>query len=131
MDNAAAQNKPTVGTPSVVRTMWDPFGFMQAMFGWDRPRARHLFEVKETGDKYVCKLKVQLSLPDQADLAHARATLDNGELTLVVPKAAEATPEPASPPRAKRRAKQNGNGNGSESPRRAARRGTRAPAPRR
>jgi HSP20 family molecular chaperone IbpA len=106
MENAAAQRNRSAESPSVVQALWDPFGFMQAMFGWGRSSdVRPLFEVKETGDTYVCKVKVPLTLPDQADLAHARAELDNGELTLVVPKAAVAAPEPASPPRKRRQVK--------------------------
>ena len=126
MENAEVQKKPAGQSPSVVSALWDPFGFMQAMFSWGRPPDGPLFEVEETDSTYVCKVKVPLTLPDQADVAHAQAKLDSGELTLVVPKAAVATPEPTpppqstavqpepeSPPRTTRRAKGRGKGNGS------------------
>ena len=122
MENAGVQKKQTAESPSVTRALWDPFGFMQEMFGWGRSGGEPLFEVKETDDTYVCKVKVNLTLPDQADVAHAKAELENGELTLVVPKAAAAAPEPQSPPRRTGRAK--GNGKGSAS----AGRGARTPA---
>src|SRR5690349_1427727 len=99
MENAGVQKKQTGEAPSVVRALWDPFGFMQAMFGWGGSASGPLFEVKETDGTYVCKVKVQLTLPEQADLTHAKAELDRGELTLVVPKLAAVAPEPASPPR--------------------------------
>ena len=121
MENAGVQKKQATETPSIVRAFWDPFGFVQQMFGWGRSVEGPLFEFKETDDTYVCKVK--LTLPDQADVAHAKAELDKGELTLVVPKAAAAmseresssrssgaTPAPASPPRRGRRAKGSGNG---------------------
>jgi hypothetical protein len=95
MENAGVQNKQTGETPSVARTLWDPFGFMQ-MFGWGRSGEGPLFEVRETDDTYVCKVKVNLTLPGQADVAHAKAELSNGQLTLVVPKAAAAMREPES-----------------------------------
>src|SRR3954465_12969004 len=98
MENAGVQKKQTGETPNVLRALWDPFGFMQEMFGWGRTADGPLFEVRETDDTYVCKVKVQLTLPDQADVAHAKAELDRGELTLVVPKAAVAKPEPVPPP---------------------------------
>ena len=88
MENAGVQKKQSGGSPSVARALWDPFGFMQEMFGWGRSGDAPLFEVKETDDTFVCKVKVNLTLPDQADVAHAKAELENGELTLVVPKAA-------------------------------------------
>lgn len=88
MENAGVQKKQAGESPSVARALWDPFGFMQDMFGWGRSGGGTLFEVKETDDTYVCKVKVNLTLPDQADVAHAKAELENGELTLVVPKAA-------------------------------------------
>lgn len=100
MDNAGVEKKQTREIPSVVRAMWDPFGFMQEMFGWGRAGDRRLVEVKETDDSYVCKMNVQLALPGRADVAHAKAELDKGELTLVVPKAAAAGPEASSPRRA-------------------------------
>jgi len=77
-------------------------------------------DVKETDGAYVCKFK--LTLPDQADVAHAKAELDNGELTLVVPKAAAATPEPASPPPKTKthRTKKHGRGSAAHKPRRGA-----------
>jgi hypothetical protein len=150
MENAAVQKKQSEGSPSVVRALWDPFGFMQEMFGWGRSGEGPLFEVKETDDNFVCKVKVNLTLPDQADVAHAKAELENGELTLVVPKAAATTlnaesapqttasgqetqspsqttasgQEAAAPPRRARRAK----GTGSGSPGRGPRRGARARA---
>jgi hypothetical protein len=150
MENAGVQKKQTAQSPSVARALWDPFGFMQDMFGWGRSGAGPLFEVKETEDTYVCKVKVNLTLPDQADVAHAKAELENGQLTLVVPKAAAmleaaspptaaagqepepppqttaATPEPAPPPRRARRAKGAAKGSGSAG--RTPRRGARTPA---
>ena len=140
MDNAGAQKKDRGQTPSVLGALWDPFGFVQAMFGWLRPGSTPLFEVKETDDTYVCKVNVQLTLPDQADVARAKAELDKGELTFVVPKAAAAPPEPASTagkpaaapepaPRTTRRAKASGNRDGSA--RRTPRRGKRSAARRR
>ena len=123
METAGVQKKQTGEPPSLVRALWDPFGFMQAMFGWGRSATEPSFEVKETDDTYVCKVKVQLTLPNQADMAHAKAELDRGELTLVVPKAAAAERETASPPRKTRRAKGSGKGSGSarHTPRRRAR----------
>ena len=148
MENAGAQKKQTGETSSVARALWDPFGFMQ-MFGWGRASGdAPLFNVEETDDTYVCKVNVKLTLPGQADVAHAKAELANGELTLVVPKAvaamrapagpqpeqtaatpeqAAATPEPASPPpRRTRRAKGSGKARGSAGG--APRRGTRTRA---
>ena len=135
MENAGVQQKQTGQTASVVRALWDPFGFMQEMFGWGRSGNGPLFEVKETEETYVCKVKVNLTLPELADVAHAKAELENGELTLVVPKGAPpegaprptaaaaqpesppqttaATPERRSPPKRGRRTKAGGNGNGS------------------
>jgi hypothetical protein len=152
MENAGVQKKQTGESPSVARALWDPFGFMQEMFGWGRSGEGPLFEVKETDDTYICKVKVNLTLPDQADVAHAKAELENGELTLVVPKAAAAmlatqppprtttsapeshsqpqtataSPEPESPPRRTRRA--NGTGKDGGSATRGPQRGSRARA---
>jgi len=127
MENAGVRNKQTGETPSVARALWDPFGFMQAMFGWGRPARDPLFEVKETDATYVCKLKVQLTLPDRADVAHAKAQLEGGELTLVVPKGAAPVAEPSA--RNPRRAKVSGNGGGSarRTTRRSARNRARRP----
>ena len=69
--------------------MWDPFWFVHEMFGWRRLGDAPSFDVKETDDAYVYKVK--LTVPDRADVARMKAELDNGELTLVVPKAAAAT----------------------------------------
>ena len=139
MDNAMAQKKQAGGTPSVA-ALWDPFGFMHEMFGWGRSVDEPVFAAKqadrpalpakepvgapslnvtETDGAYVCKFK--LTLPDQADVPHAKAELDNGELTLVVPKAAAATPEPASRPPRKRRTHKKGRKSAARKPRRRAR----------
>ena len=141
MDNAVAQKKQAGGTPSVANALWDPFGFMHEMFGWgrsvdepafdakpaDKPAlpaqqtvGAPLFDVTETDGAYVCKFK--LTLPDQADVRHAKAELDNGELKLVVPKATAAKPEPASPPPKKRRTQEKGRKSATRKPRRGARR---------
>lgn len=132
MDDAGAQRKQAGETSSIVRSLWDPFGLMQGMFGWGRPADGPLFEVEETDDTFVCKVKIQLTLPDQADLRQVKAELDNGELTLVVPKSAAAQaesdqPAPGSPPPRTRRAKATGKGNGSarRTPRRGGRPGAR------
>jgi HSP20 family molecular chaperone IbpA len=45
------------------------------------------FDVKETDDTYVCTVNAKLTLPDEADAAHVKAELKDGELRLVVPKA--------------------------------------------
>ena len=140
MDNAVVQKKQASGTPSVANALWDPFGFMHEMFSWgrsvdepafdakpaDKPAlpaqqtvGAPLFDVTETDGAYVCKFK--LTLPDQADVPHAKAELDNGELTLVVPKAAAATPEPASRPPRKRRTHKKGRKSAARKPRRRAR----------
>ena len=135
MENAGVQNKQTAGTPSGAFGLWDPFWFMRQMFGWGRSANAPSFDVKETDDTYVCKVNVKLTLPEQADVAHAKAELDNGELTLVVPKALAATPEPqpkaepegeqesesASPPAKTRRGASNGRGSTGRAPRRGAR----------
>jgi len=65
--------------------VWDPFWFMREMLRWGSSSPASGFDVEETKDAYVCKAK--LALPDQADAHHVKAALDNGELTLVVPKA--------------------------------------------
>jgi HSP20 family molecular chaperone IbpA len=73
---------------------------MRTMLGWGRTaRAPSTsdgpsFNVEEKDDAYVCKANVKLALPEQADAAHLKAELDEGELTLVVPKLAAATDEP-------------------------------------
>jgi hypothetical protein len=145
MENAGAQKKQTGETASAFNAMWDPFWFMREVFGWGRSSHAPSFDVKETDassfdvkevdDTYVYRIKVKLTLPEHADIAHAKAKFDNGELTLVVPKAAAAKPElvvpkaaaakpePASPPRGTRRA----TGNGSGSAGRKLRRGKRTP----
>ena len=95
MENAAVQKEQVAG-PSIAAAMWDPFWFMRALFGWARPaEPPSPFKVKETNDTYVCTVNAKLTLPDQADAAHVTAELnDDGELTLLVPKVAAATPEP-------------------------------------
>jgi hypothetical protein len=125
MENAGVQKKQIGGTASVVSAMWDPFWFMHQVLGWGRSTDAPTFDVEETDDTYVCKAKVKLALPDRADVAHAKAELDNGELTLVVPKAAAAKPEPVSRPRRSGRATGKGGGSAGRTPRR------RASAPRR
>jgi len=146
MANVAVQKKQAGETASAFNAMWDPFWFMREVFGWGRSshapsfdvKEKDIpsFDVKEADDTYVCKVKVKLTLPEQADVAHAKAELENGELTLVVPKAAAAKPElvapkaaaakpePASPPRKTRRATGNGRGSAGRKPRR----GRRTPA---
>jgi hypothetical protein len=158
MENAGVQKKQTGQSPSVARALWDPFGFMQEMFGWGRSVDGPLFEVKETDDTYVCTVKVNLTLPDQADVTHAKAELENGQLTLVVPKAAamlatqspaqsepspesspQTEPSPESAPQSssaapepepspRRTRRAKGTSKGSESAGRTPRRGTRTPA---
>jgi hypothetical protein len=158
MENAGVQKKQTGQSPSVARALWDPFGFMQEMFGWGRSVDGPLFEVKETDDTYVCTVKVNLKLPDQADVTHAKAELENGQLTLVVPKAAamlatqspaqsepspesfpQSEPSPESAPQSssaapepepspRRTRRAKGTGKGSTSAGRTPRRGTRTPA---
>jgi hypothetical protein len=88
--------------------VWDPFWFVRAVMGWGRASGAPSFDIQEKDDTYVCKVK--LTLPDHADVARAKAKLDNGELTLVVPKTAAATPEPVTPPRGRRRATGKGGG---------------------
>jgi hypothetical protein len=121
MDNAGLQKQQTIESRSMAG-LWDPFWFMREMLGWGRSAATSPFDVKETDETYVCKVK--LTLPVQADIAHAKAELHDGELTLVVPKATAANPEPAPPPAATPRAK----GNGRRSAKGTARRGARTPA---
>jgi len=70
--------------------VWDPFWFMREMFRWGSASAAAIFAVAE--DSYVYKAK--LTLPDRVDAEHVKAALDNGELTVVVPKAAAVTPAP-------------------------------------
>lgn len=124
MKDVGVQKKQTGETPSVARALWDPFWFIHEMFGWGRSGGAPSFDVKETDDAYVYNVKVKLTLPDQADVAHMKAELDNGELTLVVPKAAAATPERVpSPPRTRRKA---GTGRGSAA--RTRQRGRRTPS---
>ena len=124
MENVAVQKKQAGETASAFNAMWDPFWFMREVFGWGRSSHAPSFDVKEADDTYVCKVKVKLTLPEHADVAHAKAELDNGELTLVVPKAAAVKPEPVSPSRRTRRATGNGSGSAGRKPRR----GRRTPA---
>ena len=107
MEKAGVGGKQAAGTSSIAGAMWDPFWLMREMFGWGRRADRPSFDVQETEDSYVCKVNVKLTLPDQADAAHMKAELEDGELTLVVPKVAALLPEPASPspPAKKRRTK--------------------------
>jgi hypothetical protein len=137
MENAGGEKKQAAGTSSVAWAMWDPFWLMRGMLGWGRAAGAPLFDVTETDDTYVCKVNVKLTLPDQADAAHVKAELDDGQLTLVVPKTTAATPQPqrepqtkperksvSSPPKARRRTGNDRRGS-------ARRRGTRTPASRR
>ncbi len=129
MENVAVQKKQTGGTPSLALAVWDPFWFMHELFGFGRSvdapsfkaketdRAPSL-DVKETDGAYVCKFK--LTLPVQADVAHAKAELVDGELTLVVPKAAAAPPEPASPSPKTHQTKGKRRGSAARTPRRGA-----------
>jgi len=130
MEPVEVQKKHSGGTPGFAQTLWDPFWFMREMFGWGRAvEAPSLdakktdsapsFDVRETDGAYVCKFK--LALPDHADVAHMEARLDNGELTVVVPKAAAAATEPASPPPRKGQKKGNGRGSAARTPGRGAR----------
>ena len=50
--------------------MWDPFWFMHEMFDWARSVGAPSFDVKETGDAYIYKVK--LTVPGQADVARVR-----------------------------------------------------------
>ena len=72
--------------------VWDPFWFMREMFRWASASAAASFDVAEKEDAYVYKAK--LTLPAQVDADHVKAALDNGELTLVLPKVAAVTPAP-------------------------------------
>jgi len=72
--------------------VWDPFWFIREMFRWGSASAAAIFDVAATQNSYVYKAK--LTLPDRVDAEHVTAALDNGELTLVVPKAAAVTPVP-------------------------------------
>ena len=72
--------------------VWDPFWFMREMFRWGSASVAASFGVAEKEDAYVYKAK--LTLPEQVDAEHAKAALDNGELTLVLPKAAAVAPAP-------------------------------------
>ena len=119
MANVAVQNKQTGGTPSIARAAWDPFWFMREMLHWGRSAEPPALDVKETDDAYVYKVK--LTLPDRADVDHVKAELDNGELTLVVPKAAAATPPPAPPSPRTRRTTGSDRGSAARTPRRGAR----------
>ena len=131
MEKAGVQKDRSAGASSIAAAMWDPFWLMRQMFGWGRSAETPSFEVKETNEGYVCKVNVKLALPDQADAAHVKAELENGQLTLLVPKAAASTPEPAPapqpapPPSTKRPTKGNARG-GSAGP--TSRRGARARA---
>ncbi len=140
MEHVEVQKKQTGGTPSVVHALWDPFWFIREMFGLvlsidapavDAKETTGVPSLKETDSAYVCKFK--LTLPDQADVARVKAELDNGELTIIVPKAAEgaaaaaapaaaAPVEPAPPPpRTRQTKKRNGRGSAARTPRRGAR----------
>ena len=119
MENVAVQKKQTGETPSVARALWDPFWFMHEMFGWGRSGAAPTFDLKETDDAYVYKVK--LMVPGQADVARVKAEFNNGELTLVVPKASASTPEPVSAPPRTRRTTGNGRGSAARTARRRAR----------
>jgi hypothetical protein len=100
--------------------VWDPFWFMREVWRWgtsDRPAP--VFAVEERDDAFVYKAK--LALPEQADAEHVKAELGNGELTLVVPKAAAATPAPVPSPARTRRTTGSGRGSAGRTPRRGAR----------
>jgi hypothetical protein len=126
MEKAGVRKDRGAGASSIAAAMWDPFWLMRQMFGWGRSAETPSFEVKETNEGYVCKVNVKLALPDQADAAHVKAELEDGQLTLVVPKAAAPTPEPAPqpvpPPSTKRPTKGNARGGSAgRTPRRGAR----------
>lgn len=99
MEKALLQKKPTAEVSRVAGVLWDPFWLMDEMFGWTHP----VFDVKETDDAYLYKLRVKLTLPGQVDVAHVKAEIDNGQLTLVVPKEAAATSAPERKPRRRAR----------------------------
>jgi hypothetical protein len=94
MENAGVQKEQTAGTSSIAGPVWDPFWFMRAMLGWGRPADAASFDVEETDDSYVCTVNAKLTLPDEADAAHVKAELKNGELRLLVPKATKARRAP-------------------------------------
>ena len=122
MEKAGVGTEQAGRTSSIAGAMWDPFWLMREVFGWGRSADKPLFDVKETADGYVCKVNVKLTLPDQADAAHMKAQLQNGELTLVVPKAATLLPAPATeslsppPPSNKRRTKSERQGSAGRTP---------------
>ena len=97
--------------------VWDPFWFMREMFRWGSSSIAPAFDVAETKDAYVYKAK--LTLPGQVDAGHLKAELDNGQLTLVVPKVASLAPAPV--PTRKRRTTEGGRGSAARTPRRGAR----------
>jgi len=126
MEPEAVRKKQSGGIPDVAQTLRDPFWFMRQMFGWGRsveapslePKKTEgapSFDVKETDGAYVCKLK--LTLPDMADVAHLKARLYQGELTIVVPKAAVGEDVPASPPPKTLQSKKAGRGSSPRTPR--------------
>jgi hypothetical protein len=117
MANVAVHKKQTGEASSVARAVWDPFWFMRELFQWGRSADVPAF--KETDDAYVYTVK--LTLPDQADVDRVKAELDNGQLTLVVPKGAAATPPPVSPPPRTRRTTGSSRGSAARTPRRGAR----------
>ena len=134
MEPVAVEEKQSGGTPGIAQALWDPFWFVRAMLGWGRfaeapssgakaPAGAPSLAVKETDGAYVCTVK--LALPDQADAARVKAKLDNGELTVVVPKSAAATPEPASSRPRTGQTKGKGRGSAARAPRRGARSRTR------
>ena len=118
MENAGVEKQQTAGTSSIAGPVWDPFWFMRAMLMWWRPTDAPLFDVKETDDTCVCTAKVKLALPDQADATQVTAELNDGALTLLVPKAAPLAPEPASSSKARRRTASDRRGSGKRKPRR-------------
>jgi hypothetical protein len=100
--------------------VWDPFWFMREMFRWGSSSQAPAFNLEETKDAYVYKAK--LALPDRAVAAGVKAEVDNGEVTLVVPKAADAKPQqPAAPPSQTHRTTGSGRGSAARRPRRGAR----------
>lgn len=119
MANVAVQKKQPGETPSAASAVWDPFWLMREMFHWGRSADAPAFDVQEMEDAYVYKVK--LTLPEGADVDRVKAELENGELTLVVPKAAAATPPPAPSPPRTRRTTGSGRGSAARTPRRGAR----------